>query len=434
MKVLHLNTSDQAGGAAIAACRLIKALRAEGVEASLLCRDSKLPAGTPGVTALRPSAVRRMKFLLERLEIYLRNGLTREGLFGIDTGRFGTDVTRLPAFHEADIIHLHWINQAMLSLDGLKEILRSGKPVVWTLHDMWPMTGICHNAADCERWTAGCGKCRLLRHPGTNDLSAQIYRKKAATYAAGRLTAVGCSRWMTDMARRAPLFRNFAIEHIPNAIDTAFYVPAGNEGVPTKAEIRSELGLPSGKLLLLFTAFNVADPAKGIDYLTESLTMLCQENPALCDRLCIVLAGKKAEELTGAFPMEARSMGYVSDCGRMRRLYQACDLLLMPTLMDNLPNTIVEAMACGVPCVAFGVGGVPQMVDEGVNGFLAEPRNSYSFAQGIQRAVSSQSLSALCRNARSKAVGTYGEKTVAQQYISLYRRLLEDAASENQKH
>lgn len=105
----------------------------------------------------------------------------------------------------------------------------------------------------------------------------------------------------------------------------------------------------------------------------------------------------------------------------MRQLYQAADLLLMPTLMDNLPNTIVEAMACGVPCVAFGVGGVPQMIDTGVNGFLAEPQNALDFAQCIQRALDSHSYTALCRNARIKALTAYSEKTVAESYLEIYQ-------------
>lgn len=422
MKVLLINTSDHTGGAAIAALRLLKALRRVGTDATLLCRDRTLPAARTDVVSLKPTLWRKVKFVCERLEIFVRNGFSREGIFAVDTARFGNDITALPEFREADVIHLHWTNQAMLSLGDLQRILTSGKRVVWTMHDMWPFTGICHNAADCEGWLSGCGKCPLLKRPGPNDLSATVFRRKAAVYSCGRFTLVGCSKWLASLAAKAPLLVGQQVVNIPNPIDTAFYAPAGTEGMPGRDELRVRFGLPRKKRLLLFSAFKVTDPAKGIDYLIEAISMLCQQHPELGSELGIVLAGKEAETLKNAFAIEAWSMGYVSDEQQMRGLYQCADLLMMPTLMDNLPNTIAEAMACGVPCVAFGVGGVPQMIDHGVNGFLVAPRNSLDFAESIAKALRSQSYAALCRNARTKAVGAYSEKNVAESYLELYRQ------------
>lgn len=421
MKVLLINTSDHTGGAAIAALRILQALQHQGVEAKLLCRDRNLPTSRTDIIQLRSTPWLKMKFFLERLDIFIRNGFKREGLFSIDTGRFGTDITRLPAFQEADVIHLHWVNQAMLSLQDLKKILQSGKRIVWTMHDMWPFTGICHNAADCLAWKDECKQCPLLPKPGAKDLSTRIFRKKVKTYACGQMSLVGCSQWLTQLAQQAPLLQGHQVTSIPNPIDTTFYRPGTNEGEDSQEQLREALGLPVEKRLLLFTAFKVTDPNKGIDYLIESITLLCQEHPELRDHIAIVLAGKEAETLTNAFAVPAYSMGYVTDEAKMRNLYQACDLLLMPTLMDNLPNTIVEAMACGIPCVAFQIGGVPQMIDSGINGFLAAYRNSLDFAHNIYRALYSQSYPALCRNARSKAVAAYSEKAVADKYIQLYR-------------
>lgn len=422
MKVLFINTSDHTGGAAIAALRILKALQLQGVEATLLCRDRMFPENRKDIVHLKPSPWLKVKFFMERLEIFLRNGLSRDNLFAIDTGRMGNDVTQLREFREADVIHLHWTNQAMLSLDDLERILRSGKRVVWTLHDMWPFTGICHNADQCLRWKEGCGKCQLLRKPKADDLSATIFRKKAKIYGKGRFTAVGCSRWLANLAAQAPLFKGQDVASIPNPIDTDFYQPAAAPGQPSREAIRHELGLPEDMRLLLFTAFKVTDPNKGIDYLIESINMLIGEHPELQSKLGIVLAGKGADTLADAFPIQVFPMGYVKSEERIRQLYQAADLLLMPTLMDNLPNTIVEAMACGVPCVAFSVGGVPQMVDEGVNGYLVPIRASLEFARAILKALRTQSYDALCRNARSKAVSVYSQQRVAQQYIELYKQ------------
>ena len=420
MKVLLVNTSDHTGGAAIAALRLLRALQGAGVEATLLCRDRSLPAERTDIVQLKPTPWRRLKFLAERLDIFLRNGCSRENLFAIDTARCGNDITSLPEFREADVVHLHWTNQAMLSLRDLERILRSGKRVVWTMHDMWPFTGVCHQADQCERWREGCGNCPLLRRPRRRDLSARVFARKEKAYAAGRLTLVGCSQWLAGLAAASPLLKGQRIASIPNPINTDFYLPAGLDDAPTRDAVRERLGLPAGRRLLLFTAFKLTDPNKGIDYLIESLALLCQEHPELKEELGIVLAGRGAEELRGAFPVPAFPQGYVTDEARMRDLYQAADLLVMPTLMDNLPNTIAEAMACGIPCVAFSVGGTPQMVDTGLNGYLAECRNSLDFAEGIARVLGSKSYDALCRNARKKALAAYSEKAVAEQYIELY--------------
>ena len=152
--------------------RLLKALRQNGVDATLLCMNRTLPAERTEVVSLKRTLWRKLKFVLERLEIFVKNGFSRQGLFAVDTARFGNDITRLKAFAEADVIHLHWTNQAMLSLRNMQKILRSGKRVVITMHDMWTFTGVCHNAADCQRWLSGCGKCPQLCRPSAGDLSA----------------------------------------------------------------------------------------------------------------------------------------------------------------------------------------------------------------------------------------------------------------------
>lgn len=421
MKVLLVNTSDHIGGAAIAALRLLKALQKAGVSAKLLCRDHTLPESRSDVVSLKPTKWRKLKFMLERFEIFWHNGLSKQGLFAVDTGRWGNDITHLKEFKEADVIHLHWVNQAMLSLTDIQNILKSGKRVVWTMHDMWPFTGICHNADACQGWRKACGMCPMLQRPKENDLSQRTFAKKRIAYAAGRMTLVGCSRWLANLAAEAPLLRGLQVECVPNPIDTAYYAPAGSDGMPTQAEVRQALGLPQGKKLLLFAAFKVTDPAKGVDYLIKSIAIAVKQHPELSEKIALVIAGQGAWTLREAFAVPVYPMGYVTSEERMRQLYQAADLLLMPTQMDNLPNTIVEAMACGVPCVAFGVGGVPQMVDSGINGYLAAPRDAEDFARGISATLQSTSYAALCHNARSKALKAYSEKTVAQKFLQIYQ-------------
>ena len=424
MKVLLINTSDHTGGAAIAAQRLMKALQGQGLEAKMLCRDRVLPDERDDMVYLEPSFKLQLKFVLERLEIFLRNGFTRENVFAIDTARYGNNVTSLPEFKEADVIHLHWTNQAMLSLQDLRAILHSGKPVVWTMHDMWPFTGICHHADTCTQWLQSCGNCRLLKRPRKKDMSYEVFHKKMKVYAQGHISFVACSNWLKGLAVQSPLLQNSEVYSIPNPIDTNFYMPAGCENTPTRNEIRHSLGFPTDKYLMLFAAYKVTDVNKGIDYLIESVTLLCQEHPELRDKIAVVLTGKESDDVRQDFCVPTFSMGYVKDEKEMLRLYQAVDLMLMPTLMDNLPNTIMEAMACGTPCVAFNVGGLSQMIDNETNGYLAEYRNSLDFAHGMARLLTSPSYAAISRNARAKAVQAYSEKSVAEKYMKIYRSSL----------
>ncbi len=412
MRVLHINTSEMIGGAAIAAGRLMRTLNRHGIEAEMLVRDKQ--TDNPRVLTLPNRLCAKVHFITERLEISLGNGFSSKNLFAIDTGRYGTDITRLPAYQKADVIHLHWINQGMLSLRNVEKVLQSGKKVVWTMHDMWPFTGVCHQAGDCRAWEAECRNCPLLKHPGINDMASRVYGAKAHIFSKHSLTFVACSNWLADLARRSPLLQGQRVESIPNPIDTHHYSPA------SRSEARRQLGLPADKRLVLFVAYKATDPNKGIDYLRQAAKLLKEEHSETADNLAVVVVGREAEQLKGTMAVPVIAAEYVSDPDTMRSYYRAADILAMPTLMDNLPNTIVEAMACGVPCVGFRVGGLPQMIDHGHNGFLADYKNADSLAQGLHRLLSAPDYDRYSIAARQSAVDNYSEEVIADRYKALY--------------
>lgn len=418
MKVLLVNTSEQAGGAAIAANRLLKALGGRGVKASMLVRDRS--SVRPEVISPVSKLAGKIKFMLERFDVFLANRFHTANLFAVDPATQGFDITQLPEYQEADLIHLHWVNQGMLSISDLQKIIDSGKPIVWTLHDMWPCTGICHQAADCKAWTTGCGHCPLLWGEGSKkDLSWQTFRKKEKLFDTDRrIRFVACSNWLSDIARQSPLLKRHSVESIPNAIDTQFFAPG------SKKAARMRLGLPLEKRILLFVAYKATDKNKGIDYLREAIEHIRKQSKEWVDQLCVVPVGREADTLKNSFACEARPQNYVSSEDVMRDLYNAADLLLMPTLMDNLPNTIVEAMACGVPCVGFNVGGLPQMITHGKDGYLAKFKNAEDFAIGIMQTLFTNSYQDLSRAARKKAVDTYSEEAIASRYIEVYREAI----------
>ena len=416
MRVLLVNTSEHTGGASIAAKRLMKALNQNGVEARLLVRDRLTDQAD--VIALPQSPLLKLRFFLERMEVFLLNRFSKVNLFAIDHAAHGNDITQLPAFREADVIHLHWVNQGMLSLKDIRKILKCGKPVVWTLHDTWACMGICHNPDRCEQWKKECGFCPLLRQGSANDLSHRTFLRKQRLYREGRIQFVTCSNWLADVCRHSTLLKDQEVVSIPNPIDTDYFCPGNKE------EARRRLGLPLDKKVLLFVAYKATDKNKGIDYLLKAIEILHERNRALTEQLCIVPVGREAETLRHRFACEAFPQEYVSDSQTMLDLYRAADLLAMPTLMDNLPNTVVEAMACGVPCVASNVGGLPQMVTPGVDGYLSRLRDAEDFATGVEQVLGSEKYAEMAQAARRNAVQTYSERVVAQRYRDVYEKYL----------
>ena len=416
MKVLLVNTKEGAGGAGIAARRLMHALQHNGHEAQMMVRLRE--TDDPAVLSLPSAMWGRTCFVMERLGIVLRNRGSRQRLFAIDPATWGTDLRRTEAFRQADVVHLHWINQGMLSLKGLGQLLETEKRIVWTLHDMWPFTGICHHADTCRRWLEGCGNCRLLQAPSAHDLSYETFCRKRDAYARGRLRIVTCSDWLADLARQSPLLAGCDIQSIPNPLDTDFYQPGD------KLAARQRLEIPAATRLLLFVAYKVTDEMKGSSYVRHALAQLvAQEADLRSDSstpLSIALVGHGAEAMAQNCPVPTYPYEYVSDEALMRDLYQAADLLVMPTLMDNLPNTVAEAMACGTPVVAFRIGGLPQMIRHEADGYLADYKSLPDFVRGIDNLLRSPHYEAYSQAARCHAVAAYSETEVVRRYMEVY--------------
>ena len=415
MRVLIINTSEKNGGAAIAARRLMEALRNNGVQASMLVRDKQTDAAE--VVEVNRSWLNVWRFIWERIVIWKTNRFKRHNLFDVDIANTGIDVTDLPEFKEADIIHLHWINQGMLSINTLRKIAASGKPMVWTMHDMWCFTGICHYADDCEKYRTECSHCPKLYGKGReHDMAQRVFRRKATLMAESDISFVACSRWLEQLAKSSTLLQGKRVTNIPNAINTQFFHPHN------KSEARQRLNLPADRKLILFSSMKTTDKRKGVAYLIEACRILQRQYPDMDKRIGVVIMGKQAEESAALLPFSSYNMDFVSDERRMVDIYNAVDLYVTPSLQDNLPNTIVEAMACGTPCVGFNVGGIPQMIDHLHNGYVAEYRSAADLANGIHWTLSE--ADELGEAARRKAENCYSEAAVARQYIKIYNDAL----------
>ncbi len=420
MKVVHINKTDAGGGASVAVRRIHNALRKSGIESSMLVAESQT-TGDPDIVAAgkgsQGKAVDFLNFVKERLRI-LPHERYRSMRYNFSIASDGRDISEHPLVRDADIIHLHWINQGFLSMDGLEKLAALGKPFVWTLHDMWPFTGGCHYAGTCLEFNEHCGFCPYLRKPGKNDLSAQAFRQKRTLYGQMNISVVSCSQWLDTLARSSALFHKKFCVNIPNPIDTSVFTPLD------KMACRRELGLPTDKKLLLFGAAKVGDIRKGYRYLIEALRIISDSFPAIAHQLELVVFGKMGKELDElGTSFNVHPMNFISDTGMLVKLYNAADTFVLPSLQDNLPNTVVESQACGTPVVGFRIGGVPEMVEHGKTGFLAEAKNSLSLANGIYSMMffdHARQRGYVAEHARA----IFGEEVIAKQYIDVYEKAL----------
>lgn len=386
MKIAIVNT-ETPGGAFVASQRVCHALQKQGVEVSFVSIKAT-----------------KWNFLWERFCIWVNNRFSRKNLFAVSIANTGTDISQLPAIQQADIIHLHWINQGGLSLRNIEQLQALGKPIVWTMHDMWPFTGICHHAHNCEKYKTQCSTCPQI----AGRLASKVFYEKWNLWK--DIHFVGCSQWITKLAESSHLTQKSKVKSIPNPIDTTCYRPID------KQDARRKLGLEEDKKYILFGAMNTTTPMKGFSYLCEADKLIPK------DDVQYLVFGKNSADLANLLTHPVINLGYVSGDQRKALIYSAADVFVTPSLADNLPNMIMEAMACGTPCVGFNIGGIPEMIDHKQNGYVAEYKNTDDFAKGIEEVLNNDTFN---EKALDKVINHYSESVVAQQYIQLYQSLLE---------
>ena len=415
IRVVHISTTQAAGGAALAAGRLHRALNArEDVESTMfvgMARD----AADPGVKEFNPAwpGPRRFGQLLFRAgrRLHRRVQAVNGTLFSMDWTTFG--LWPLRQTPHADVYHLHWT--ADLVDFRMLPILARHAPLVWTLHDMNPFTGGCHYDLGCGRFQAGCGECPLLARPHPGDVSAAVLRRKRAVLGEIRadvMTVVTPSRWMAGESRRSAVLGGFATRVIPNGIDLDVFHPGDRPAA------RARLGLGTDERAVLFVAELLNDARKGWRELREALEAVAQ-----LPRLRVLTLGQgDTQGLSGpAF----HHLGQLSDDASIRDAYLAADLFVMPSLQDNFPNTVLEALACGTPVAGFATGGVADAVEHGVSGLLAATGDTVELAAHIRTVLTDDPLRAAMRTAaRARAVAHYGTERQALAYREVYAGLI----------
>lgn len=417
MKILFTNATSVKGGAARASLRNFDALKKMGANVEFwVDQKGQHRSDVNGFThSWLKKKYHQLLYRIERRKILkLRN--PQGGFWSVSKlNRY--NVQQL-LHQQPAIVHLNWINDNFLSVG---ELAKLDMPVVWTFHDMWAFTGGCHYSGDCTNYQTGCGECYMLNRPAKNDFSRQSFVLKEKALSNVNLTLVCPSTWMADMARSSRMFKNNRIEVIPNCLNTEVYSP-GN-----KAELLKELQLDATRMQVLFGAVNsLSDVRKGGQLLLEVLEKLGNDE-YWQNKIELVVFGSDKSSLLSALPFPIKYLGFITDENFLAKVYAAADLFLVTSREDNLPNTIMESMACGTPVAAFNVGGIKDMVDHQVNGYLAAPFDVDDYINGIKFILSNEDSSHFRHQCRHKVLTTFSEAVVAQRHFELYQELLKNS-------
>jgi len=414
MKVVHLSHTDGGAGAGRAAYRIHAALRELGVDSRMLVSQKR--TADPSVQAMSGSGLGHWRVhMAEYLEARAGRALVRDASVFLSPARFGYfRPARSAVVREADVVATYWINGAFISPESLAAI---NKPLVWRLSDVWPFTGGCHYPGTCERFESQCGDCPQLRQPGLEDATNRLWLRKQHAWRALDLTVVAPSNWMAGLARRSSLFANRRIEIIPTGVDLECYRPKD------RSTARARLGLPQDRLVILFGAMSPKDDVrKGYRELRQALDVVARS--PLASRVLAVVFGNDAP-FSDDWPVPTVFLGRLEGDEALIDAYNCADVVIVPSLEDNLPNVALEAIACGAPVVAFDVCGMPDIVVEGWNGRLAANGEPNGLGRVLVELLSDlEGLTVMSANARQHAVVRHSLRGQAQSYLRLYEQLI----------
>lgn len=437
MKVLFINTNENYGGAARAAMRIMRGVQQNGVEVQMFVKNKSTQA--MDVVSLwqfvpKNAIYRVFDWMTQKIknqwQHYKWNPYknTKKDLFLSDL--------RSMSCHGAlqkldyDIVHLHWINNRFLDI---RELAKIHKPIVWTLHDSWAFCGVCHYFIDCEKYQTHCGACPMLGSKKERDLAYEVFEKKLDAYKDLNLHIVTPSRWLGECAKKSAILGRFPVHVIPNCIDTELFRPLSKDEIIAIAE-REENAVVSRvfreatqekglvKPLILYGAMQAAtDRIKGFASLLSALKIL--DSQGFDARL--VVFGAEAQELPMQFEhLEVTFVGYIRDSHVLAALYSAADVMVVPSLTENLSNAIMESLSCGTPVIGFNIGGNGDMIDHKQNGYLAKEKDSEDMAKGIEWCVAHNTDGTLSKNAREKVVNNFTIDIVSEKYKELYEAIV----------
>lgn len=415
LRVLHLSTFDGDDGAARGSLWLHRALRERGCDSTMLVgwKRSTDPSVRPLPNRMAQLwATARMK--LDQLPLRRHGGHGPMASFWT-VGWMPSRIGALTKRFAPDVVHLHWVGAGFLPIQAMKQF---ACPVVWTLRDMWAFTGGCHYTDGCTRYEYACGACPQLHSDREGDLSRVIWNRKRRHWSKADLWLVPISTWLADCARSSALFRTAPIEVIPNGLDLVRFRPTD------KARARDACGLPAERPIVIYGAMRATrDPRKGFRELLAALAKF-RAAPEHTNAMLVVFGDLKPGDLPD-LGIESRYLGHIDDDRRLAQLYASADVAVVPSLQEAFGKTVIEAMACGTPVVAFNSGGPRDIIDHRTDGYLAEAFSVDDLARGIGWCLAEvRAGGALGARARAKVEAKFDIAVVAARYHALYRTAL----------
>jgi len=401
------------GGAGAAARRSQLALREAGVPARLLARRD--PPEGPDVVPLAVGQIRNSRRVPAgelpeaRWTRLLAHYPGRAPGIEMFTDPFGdVALEALDAVREADVVHLHWV-AGLADIPSLPQAL-AGKRVFWTMHDMNPFTGGCHYSLGCRRFETECGRCPLLGSDTDLDITRSFAHQKKRAYRQLDLHMVSPSRWLAEVARLSPLLSGIPVSVVPNSVPTDIFTPY------PPGPVRQALGIPQEAPLLVFGAgYDV--PRKGFDHLMRALALLPGFHPhpfhlAVFGVLPSLPLGFPAERL--------HNLGRIDRPEHLAAVLSAGDCFVIPSVEDNLPNVVLEALACGLPVVGFSIGGLPDLVDHQKTGYLAVAGDDEDLARGLAWVLGHPERQAMATLCRFRVLKEFSPQHHAARLLNLY--------------
>jgi glycosyltransferase involved in cell wall biosynthesis len=331
------------------------------------------------------------------------------------TGFFGVDFTKTSEYRESEIIHLHWINGGFVDIKILKKI---NKPIVWTIRDMWPMTGGCHVALECQKFKTGCGRCDQLNSKANYDLSQFILNRKNK-YFPKNMKIVAISNWLKDQAKASQLLKDFDIRMISNNINTDEFFPVD------KSLAKKILGIKTEKKIILVGAADLSDPWKGFGNFLEAAVLLDNSKYFLCT------FGRVDNSVIKSLGFEYKNFGFLNDNISLRLLYSSANVFVAPSIADSFGKTLAESMACKTPVVCFDAQGPKDIVIHKIDGYRAEKFNINDLKVGIEWVLENADYDILCKKGLEKVLKEFDSAVVAAKYIDLYKEMLNNLAIKN---
>lgn len=407
IKVLHIVAGDISGGAGRGAYWLHLGLLSSDIESKMLVQNfsgqnSKIKSVTKNYQSI---LLNSLNLFLDRLPVNLYFNRDK---FIFSTGISGLDIRKYEEYQWADIIHLHWINNGMINVKLLKKM---DKPIVWTMRDMWPMTGGCHYSMDCRGYENRCGNCPILKSGSEHDLSRYVLKRKKKYYSQN-LHFVAISSWLRDCAENSYLLDCFDVEIIPNGVDTKVFHPI------KKKVARDKLGVPVDKKIVLVGAASITDKYKGFGKFKDSIAYLN-------DKYLFLFFGKVDIEYLRELNIDYQSLGFLKDNISLRLAYSAADVFVAPSIQEAFGKTIIESMSCSTPVVAFDATGPRDIIDHKNTGYLAEPFEPEDLARGIDWVLEDpERCHQLSYQSKIKVENEFSVSVVAEKYIQLYKKII----------